>query len=104
MSAETLADFGAVSAETVLAMASGARRYSHAETSLAVSGVAGPGGGSALKPVGTVWLAWSLPNGQAPPPQRQVFNGARGEIRARAAEAAIKGLINALKPLPIKRK
>lgn len=99
VSAETLASYGAVSAETVFAMASGACRYSRAETSLAVSGVAGPGGGSAQKPVGTVWLAWALPDGRVLAPLRQVFNGGRSQVRARAAEAAMAGLITALESL-----
>ena len=54
----TLSEFGAVSEQVVLAMASGALELSEADIALAVSGVAGPDGGSADKPVGTVWIAW----------------------------------------------
>lgn len=56
-----IAQHGAVSEEVVRAMAQGALAHSKAQVSIAVSGVAGPGGGSITKPVGTVWLAWSLP-------------------------------------------
>jgi nicotinamide-nucleotide amidase len=52
-----IADYGAVSEPVAVAMASGALRHSHADYSIAVTGVAGPAGGSAEKPVGTVWIA-----------------------------------------------
>lgn len=58
--AEMIAKHGAVSEEVVRAMAEGAIRHSRAQVSIAVTGVAGPGGGSAEKPVGTVWLGWSI--------------------------------------------
>ncbi|MEY4140223.1 MAG: hypothetical protein RLZZ371_2405, partial [Pseudomonadota bacterium] len=54
---------GAVSEPVVRAMASGALAHSQAQVAIAVTGVAGPGGGSAEKPVGTVWLAWATPMG-----------------------------------------
>jgi nicotinamide-nucleotide amidase len=60
---ETLAQFGAVSRETVTEMATGVRERLHADYALAVSGIAGPDGGSPEKPVGTVWLALATPDG-----------------------------------------
>ena len=55
---ELIAKHGAVSEEVVRAMAEGAIRHSRAQVSIAVTGIAGPGGGSAEKPVGTVWVGW----------------------------------------------
>ena len=58
--AELIAKHGAVSEEVVRAMAEGAIRHSRAQVSIAVTGIAGPGGGSAEKPVGTVWVGWCV--------------------------------------------
>jgi len=60
---QTLEDHGSVSAEVVAEMANGALRLSGADISVAVSGVAGPTGGSKEKPVGTVWFAWAIRDG-----------------------------------------
>ena len=57
---ELIEKHGAVSEEVVRAMAEGAIRHSRAQVSIAVTGIAGPGGGSAEKPVGTVWVGWCL--------------------------------------------
>jgi nicotinamide-nucleotide amidase len=78
---------GAVSEEVVLAMAAGAQQRFGVDAALAVTGIAGPGGGTADKPVGTVWLAARL--GTAARAARRVFPGDRGEIRARSAQAAL---------------
>ncbi|WP_432417440.1 CinA family protein [Crenobacter caeni] len=85
--AETLATFGAVSRETVLEMAEGARRVASADWGVAVSGIAGPGGGSAGKPVGTVWIAVAGPDGgQA---CCRLFTGDRKAVRAQTVSAAL---------------
>lgn len=78
---------GAVSEETVSAMAAGAQRRFDVAASLAVTGIAGPSGGTPDKPVGTVWVAARY--GAATRAVRRVFPGDRGEIRARSAQAAL---------------
>lgn len=82
-----LAQHGAVSEPVARAMAEGAIRRFGTAGSIAVTGIAGPGGGSSEKPVGTVWLACSL-EGKVEA-QRSLFPGTRHEIRARAAQAAL---------------
>lgn len=84
----TLALHGAVSGPTVLAMAAGALARGGADWALAVSGVAGPSGGSEDKPVGTVWVAWQGVDA-APSCSRFHFSGGRDEIRRQAAMAAL---------------
>lgn len=90
---ETLDEHGAVSAETVLQMAEGALLQSHAKYSVAVSGIAGPDGGTAAKPVGTVFLAWGVAQ-QATRTEKKLFHGSRDDIRQAAVVAALKGLIS----------
>ena len=87
--AELIAKHGAVSEEVVRAMAEGAIRHSRAQVSIAVTGVAGPGGGSAEKPVGTVWFAWSI--NTLVHTQRVQFSGDRASVRMQT-------LIQALSP------
>lgn len=82
-----LAEHGAVSEPVVRAMAEGAVRRFDVEAALAVTGVAGPGGGSAEKPVGTVWLGCALEGSVET--RRALFPGNRQEVRARAAQAAL---------------
>jgi nicotinamide-nucleotide amidase len=84
VSPDTLAAHGAVSEETVLEMASGIRARTGAEIGVAVSGIAGPGGGTAEKPVGTVWLAVDGP-GAAKRTFRMQWPGARDQVRTLAA-------------------
>ncbi|MBA2592368.1 MAG: CinA family protein [Gammaproteobacteria bacterium] len=93
--AETLARFGAVSIETAAEMAEGALRASHADVSIAITGIAGPAGGTAERPAGTICLAW---RGGPQPPQARVFQieGTREGVRRRAVVVALEGLIERL--------
>ena len=84
---ELLAAHGAVSEEVVLAMVHGAQLRFAVEAALAITGIAGPGGGTTEKPVGTVWLAARFRSQHRA--LRRIFPGDRGEIRARAAQAAL---------------
>lgn len=94
--AATLETHGAVSEETVRAMADGVQRRFDAGATIAVTGIAGPGGGTPEKPVGTVWLAARLDNDTRT--VKRTFPGDRGEIRARAAQAALDLLRRLLAP------
>lgn len=87
----TLAEHGAVSKEVVKAMVLGACNESGAGLAVAVSGVAGPEGGSAEKPVGTVWLAW----GDAAAQEAECFHfpGDRQSVREQAVRQALVGLV-----------
>nr|WP_207200163.1 MULTISPECIES: CinA family protein [unclassified Pseudomonas] len=82
---------GAVSREVVEAMVLGAQDKSHARFAVAVSGIAGPDGGSASKPVGTVWLAWGV--GEQVFSEVQHFPGNRDEVRRQTVKAALEGLL-----------
>jgi PncC family amidohydrolase len=84
---ETLDAHGAVSEETVREMAQGARARLGADVGIAITGVAGPGGGTAEKPVGTVWLGAAV-EGRAET-RRINTVGDRDEIRRRATQAAL---------------
>ena len=86
---------GAVSAEVALAMARGAVAHSRAQVAVAVTGVAGPGGGSAGKPVGTVWLAWQV-GGRALAAVEH-FAGDRAAVRAATVHRALHGLVTLLR-------
>lgn len=90
---------GAVSEACVLAMAQGALERSGADVAVAVSGIAGPDGGTAEKPLGTVWLAWAT----ALDTEAQLFQftGNRQSVREQAVLAALSGTISRL---PISRK
>ncbi len=87
-----LEHFGAVSEETVEAMAQGVLVGSAANLAVAVSGIAGPDGGSELKPVGTVWFAWAQP-GREVQTALCHFDGDRQSIRDQAVNRALLGLI-----------
>jgi nicotinamide-nucleotide amidase len=95
VSADSLRRFGAVSETVVREMANGALNRSRAQVAVAVSGVAGPDGGSADKPVGTVWIAWTGDAG-AGGEQRFAFAGDRDAVRRQAVIAALEGLLRRL--------
>ena len=86
-----IARCGAVSKEVVRAMVRGALTHSHAQVAVAVTGVAGPSGGSADKPVGTVWLAWATPQGVVS--EMQQFPGDRAAVRAATTQHALQRLL-----------
>ena len=88
--ADTLEYFGAVSEQVVLQMAQGALVCSRADVSVAISGIAGPGGGSQHKPVGTVWMAWADEKGAVA--ERCWFAGDREQVRRQAVVHALQQL------------
>jgi nicotinamide-nucleotide amidase len=87
---ELLAAHGAVSEPVVAAMAAAAKDRASADVSVAVSGIAGPDGGSAEKPVGTVWFAWAFPEGRKR--EARWFAGDREAVRRLAVAHALEGL------------
>ncbi|MDR2924563.1 MAG: CinA family protein [Azoarcus sp.] len=89
---ETLARYGAVSEETAREMANGALALSRADVSVAITGIAGPDGGSAAKPIGTVWLAWRHRQGDIQTETCR-FPGNRETIRQHAVKTALERLI-----------
>ena len=100
--AETIARFGAVSEEVAAAMAAGALRHSRADFGVAVTGIAGPDGGSADKPVGTVCFGWSRRGGAGegegagvgePKTLRVLLAGNRQQVREQSIETALQGLL-----------
>ena len=95
VTADTLRRHGAVSEETVQAMAAGTLRHSHAQTALAISGVAGPTGGSPGKPVGTVCFAWALRSGESIS-ETLHFPGDRETVRRLSVLHALRGLLQLL--------
>jgi PncC family amidohydrolase len=96
--AEVVASHGAVSAETAREMAAGIRRVADSDVGLSVTGVAGPGGGSLEKPVGTVFIALAAEGTMIA--KRHLFSGNRREIREQAAEAALRLLLGFLEGGP----
>lgn len=95
VNSDTLGAHGAVSEPTVREMAAGALARSHAQAAIAVSGTAGPGGGTLEKPVGTVCLAWATADGQ-PTSETRHFAGDREAVRRQAVQHALDGLLNLL--------
>ena len=95
--ADLIAQFGAVSEEVAAAMALGAIAYSKAQVSVAVTGVAGPAGGSVEKPVGTVWVAWCVSGLTST--ELCHFDGDRAMVRALTVQRALQGLVERLEVL-----
>jgi len=94
VSRSTLEAFGAVSEQVVAEMALGALKHSNADISLAISGIAGPGGGTPEKPVGTVCFGWAISQTQGKAhTDTAYFDGDRDLIRQQAVEYALKGII-----------
>ena len=94
--AHVITQHGAVSEAVARAMARGAIAHARAHVSVAVTGVAGPGGGSADKPVGTVWIGWHVPGRTET--ECQVFAGDRAAVRAQTVLHALRGLLHKLPP------
>ena len=83
---------GAVSEAVAKAMAEGALEKSNTQVAVSITGVAGPGGGTLEKPVGTVWFGWAI-EGRKTQTRRYRFRGDRNQIRAQAVEQALVGLL-----------
>jgi nicotinamide-nucleotide amidase len=92
--AALIAQFGAVSEPVAAAMARGAVQQSKAQVSVAVTGVAGPSGGSVEKPVGTVWIGWCVSSETTT--ELCHFEGDRATVRALTVQRALQGLIERL--------
>jgi nicotinamide-nucleotide amidase len=107
VSPEILSSQGAVSEGVVREMALGALNGSGAQVSVAISGIAGPDGGSEDKPVGTVWFAWAIPEANLGPSARSVevrtqlfqFAGDREEVRHQSVRVALERLLELLGPI-----
>lgn len=97
--AETLARCGAVSLETAGEMAAGALARSTADLAVAITGIAGPSGGTVEKPVGTVCFAWARRN-ETPSCERRLFTGDRESIRRQSVIFALTGLLDRARNMP----
>lgn len=95
VSEATLICYGAVSEAVVREMVEGALHNSAAQVALAVSGIAGPDGGTPDKPVGTVWFAWGMQNATVHAMRHQIA-GNRAEVRAHAVRIALQGVLGLL--------
>jgi nicotinamide-nucleotide amidase len=94
----TLAQHGAVAEEVVREMAEGALGRSHAQVAVAVSGIAGPSGGTPEKPVGTVCLAWAAKGGVVRSETKH-YSGDRESVRRQSVGRALEGLLELLAPV-----
>lgn len=92
---ETLERHGAVSEQTVREMAAGALAASHAQVAVAVSGTAGPAGGTPDKPVGTVCFGWAVKDGE-PRVETRHFSGDREAVRRQSVARALAGILELL--------
>jgi len=88
---ETLDKYGAVSAQTATEMVNGALAYSDADCAIAVTGIAGPDGGTAQKPVGTVFIAWAYKNQEVKVVEKKL-TGNRHQIRRQTVKIALLGV------------
>jgi len=95
VSADTLAEFGAVSGETVLEMTDGLFAHTEADVAVSISGIAGPEGGSEDKPVGLVWLSWGK-RGKAVFANAFNFEGGRADVRKQSVRQALNSLLDLL--------
>jgi nicotinamide-nucleotide amidase len=95
VSARTLAAHGAVSEETAREMATGALAHSRAQVALAITGIAGPGGGSPEKPLGMVCFAWAVTDGKISSQTRH-FKGDRESVRRQSVITALQGVVELL--------
>lgn len=95
--ADTLGRYGAVSEATVREMVAGALSHSQATVAVAVSGVAGPGGGTAEKPVGTVCMAWQVKGSESVVVSER-FSGDRAAVRVQTVLRALQGLLDVIGP------
>jgi len=91
VTSDTLKQFGAVSEQTAVEMAQGCLSESDADISVAITGIAGPDGGSLDKPVGTVWLAWATESSAKA--ELHHFSGNRDAVRRQAVSTALTGII-----------
>lgn len=98
VSADLIAERGAVSEEVALEMVRGTLAHSQADVAVAITGIAGPNGGTEDKPVGTVCFAWALEN-RAPLTQRVQFAGNREEVRHQSVRLALERLLELLPEL-----
>jgi len=98
--ADLIESYGAVSEAVAKAMAQGAQRNAGANVGVSITGIAGPAGGTAEKPVGTVCFGWTIPNAEGESVntcETKLFNGDRQAIRQQATENALAGLLRLLK-------
>jgi nicotinamide-nucleotide amidase len=92
--ATLIAEHGAVSEPVARAMVQGALQHSAAQVAVSVTGVAGPGGGSPAKPVGTVWMGWATPHGVVT--ELHHFAGDRAQVRAATVQHSLQRLVDLL--------
>lgn len=99
VSSATLERYGAVSEQAASEMAAGAVARSHAQVAVSITGIAGPDGGTAQKPVGMICFAWVMKDGMALTEIRY-YSGSREEIRRQSVAGALQGVIDLLYSVP----
>lgn len=92
---DTLLQYGAVSEQTAAEMARGAIRSGRAQIACSITGIAGPGGGSATKPVGTVCFGWAALDGNSTTQTKRLF-GDRDAVRQQSVQVALQGILTIL--------